>query len=139
MNTSIQNRLQKPNFILLVIFLLLVFMICQKVFGQTPEQEFLASVNDYRQKHLAPKLEYREEGQELLTAVAKANAKKFCHCHSGAYAGEIITATAQLEDGLFQFKHSRPHRRQMLKRSHKKATVGLYQGKKMLYVVVRFY
>lgn len=139
MTTNFRNQFERPNLILIIIACLILMMIAQKMFGQTPEQEFLTSINSYRTKHLVGKLEYREEGQELLTQVAKANAKKFCHCHAGAYSGEIITATAQLEDGMFQFKHSRPHRRQMLKRSHKKATVGLYQGKKMLYVVVRFY
>lgn len=136
---TLQNHFQKPNIPLIIIAILILVMIAQKLFGQSPEQEFLSMVNSYRQKHLVPKLEYRSEGQDLLTAVAKANAKKFCHCHAGAYAGEIITMTGSVEDALWQFKHSTPHRRAMLKRSFDKATVGIYKAKIYTYVVVRFY
>ncbi len=132
-------RIKEPNIILIIILCLLLVMIGQKLFGQTPEKEFLASINSYRAKHLAPKLEYREENQELLTAVAKGNEKRYCHCHSGYYAGEIITATVTTENALESFIYSKPHRKNMMKRSHKRATVGMYQGKEYLYVVVRFY
>ena len=132
-------RIKEPNIILIIILCLLLVMIGQKLFGQTPEKEFLASINSYRAKHLAPKLEYREENQELLTAVARANEKNYCHCHSGYYKEEIITKTITTENAMESFMYSRPHKRSMLKRSHRRATVGMYQAEKYLYVVVRFY
>ena len=103
------------------------------------EREFVFWVNEKRAARLAPKLTYEPKHQGHLTDIAKAMSKKYCHCYSGAYLGEVMTKSMSLEACFESLMLSDSHRKIMMSRKARRATVGVYQNGGWWNVVMRVY
>lgn len=101
--------------------------------------EFLSWVNDKRAVRLAPKLEYEIKFQDHLNTVAKSLETKYCHCYSGASLGEVITKSTSLEDCFTSLYVSVPHRKIMMMRKARRATVGVWENDGWTYLIMRVY
>jgi uncharacterized protein YkwD len=92
-----------------------------------PEKEIFRLINHFRKSRGLPRLRYLKSQQREVDQWAKHISERFEHADSGFTCENIASNYEGPEELFYQWRDSRPHRRNMLLKRIRYSTIGVYR------------